>query len=66
MRKKKIKNKDIREAIKLINQTNGRQKAYLFGQKFVERAKKNLNFLPKNKWNNPLREIADFALEREK
>ena len=66
MRKKKIENKDIREAIELINQTNGRQKAYLFGQKFVERAKKNLNFLPKNKWNNLLREMADFALEREK
>ncbi|PJA01057.1 polyprenyl synthetase, partial [bacterium (Candidatus Gribaldobacteria) CG_4_10_14_0_2_um_filter_33_15] len=42
------------------------QKAYQFGQKFVEKAKKNLNSLSKNKWNDILREIAGFAIEREK
>jgi len=66
MRKKEIKNKDIKEAVKLINQTRSRQKAYQFGQKFVEKAKKNLNSLSKNKWNDILREIAGFAIEREK
>jgi len=66
LRKEKIKNKDIKEAVKLINQTRSRQKAYLLGKKFIEKAKKNLNFLPKNKRNNLLQEIADFIIEREK
>ena len=65
MRKKKIKNEDIKEAVKLINQTSAHQKAYQFGRKFVEKAKENLKFLPKNKWNNLLRETAEFSLERE-
>ena len=66
MKKEKINNKDVEEAIKLINRTGSRQKAYQFGKKFVCKAKKNLNFLPKNKWNDILEEIADFVLERGK
>lgn len=65
MRKKHIKNKDIKEAIKLINQTKSRQKARQLAEEFIEKAKRNLNFLPKNKWNNILREIANFTLKRE-
>jgi len=66
IRKKKIKEKDIKQAVKLINQTNAYQKCYQFGKNFINKAKENLNFLPKNKYNNILREFADFILEREK
>ncbi len=66
LRKKIIGDKDIKEVLKLINQTNARQKAIELAKSFVQKAKENLNSLPKNKWNNLLREIADFVIKREK
>jgi len=65
LRKEKIENKDIKEAVKLISQTHSRVKAYSLEEKFIKKAKENLNFLPKNKWNNLLEEIADFIIARE-
>lgn len=66
IRKKGIKNRDIIETLKLIRKTNSYQGAYQFSKSFVEKAKASLSLLPQNKWNTILREIADFAIEREK
>ncbi len=65
LRKKAINDKDIKEVLKLINQTDARQKAVELAKSFVEKAKENLNSLPKNKWNNLLREISHFVIKRE-
>jgi geranylgeranyl pyrophosphate synthase len=64
MRKNEIKNKDIQGVIKLIKKTNGLQNAYRLGKNFAEKAKENLNYLPKNKWSNILNAIANFTIER--
>ena len=65
-RKEKINREDIKAAVNLIKKTNSRQEAVLLGKKYVEKAKKSLQQLPKNKWNNILTTIADFAIAREK
>ncbi len=66
MRKKKIKDSDIKEALQLIKKTNSYEKAYQLGEKYIKRAKENLKILPQNKWNNILSEMADFVIERKK
>jgi len=66
LKKKKINQKDIKEAINLIKKTNSYQKALELGQKFSKKAKKNLEILPKNKWSDLLMSLADFAIVREK
>ena len=64
MRKEKITEKDVREAVELIKKTNSHQKANLLGKEFIGKAKKNLEFLPQNKWNKVLSDIADFVMTR--
>jgi geranylgeranyl diphosphate synthase type I len=66
MRKKDIGDEDIKEAIELISQTDSRELAYRSGKKFIKKAKESLNLLPKNEWNDVLRELADFVMERDK
>lgn len=66
LRKKEIKDKDIKETIKIIKKTKAREKAFLLGEKYIQRAKENLKILPKNKWNEVLSDIADFVIERDK
>jgi len=66
IRKEKIIKKDVKEAIELIKKTNSRQRANLLGKEFIEKAKKNLEFLPQNKWNKILNNIADFVMIRGK
>jgi geranylgeranyl diphosphate synthase type I len=65
IRKDKIEEADVEEAMALIRKTNSFEKAYQAGKKFVDRARKSLSLLPKNKWNDLLMDIADFAIERE-
>jgi geranylgeranyl diphosphate synthase type I len=65
LRKRRINKNDIEEVINLIKKTDAYQKAYQLGKNFIGEAKKNLLLLPQNKWNNILREIADFVMERE-
>lgn len=65
MRKGKVEEKDVKEVIKLIKKTNSYQKANLLGKKFTERARKNLNFLPRNKWSSILKMFSNFTIERE-
>lgn len=66
MRKEKINGSDLKNGVDLIQKTGSREKASLLCQNFVEKAKKNLKFLPKNKWNNTLNDLADFIAKREK
>jgi geranylgeranyl diphosphate synthase type I len=66
LRKGRIRNKDIKEAIEVIKGTKAKEKASLLGEKYIQKAKKSLKFLPKNKWNEVLNKIADFVIERNK
>lgn len=65
-RKKEITNKDIQEVIKVINKTKAKEKAYLLGEKYTQKARESLKLLPQNKWNDILSDIINFALERKK
>ena len=66
LKKEKVNNKDIKEALKLINQTKAKEKALLLGEKYIIKAKENLKKLPKNEWRDFLFETADFIINREK
>ena len=66
LKKKEIKDKDIKQVIRIIKGTGVREEAFKLGEKYVQRAKENLKFLPKNKWNKILSDIADFVVERNK
>lgn len=65
-KKKKTTKRDISSAIALIRKTEAKEKAQKLAEKYINKAKKSLQFLPQNKWNNLLRELADFVIEREK
>ncbi len=66
IRKKEIKNKDIKEAIKLIKKTRACEKACSLAEEFSAKAKEQLKFLPQNKWNKALENLVDFIVQREK
>ena len=66
IRKKEIKNKDIKQAIKLIEKTDVWQTACNLAKEFAEKAKEQLKILPQNKWNKALEALADFVVQREK
>jgi len=66
IRKKEIKNKDIKKAIRLIKKTGSYRKAYHLAEEFIKRAEENLKLLPQNKWNKILENLADFVIQREK
>jgi len=66
LKQNKIKNKDIKEALKLINKTKAKGKSFFLGEKYIKKAKKNLKNLPQNKWNEFLAEMADFVIKRKK
>lgn len=66
LRKKKITPRDIKRAMVLIEKTQTKERAIRYGAKFSEKAKESLNFLPKNRYNNTLKTIADLVMKREK
>lgn len=66
LQRKKITNNNIREAITLIKQTNARFQAFHLAEGYIEKAKKNLDNLPQNRWNKLLQALADFIIERDK
>ena len=66
LRKKEIREEDVKAAMRLINKTKTQEKAYKMGEKYIKKAKESLEKLPQNKWNKFLEEIADFVIEREK
>jgi geranylgeranyl diphosphate synthase type I len=65
-RKKEIKNKDIKEVIKIVKTTDSRRRAEKLANKFLNEVKKRLKFLPQNKWNYFLWLFADFVVQRSK
>jgi len=65
-KKSEIKNKDIKEVLRLINKTGAKEKSFLLGEKYIKEARRSLKDLPQNKWNKFLAEIADFVIERKK
>jgi geranylgeranyl diphosphate synthase type I len=66
LRKKKIKKEEVKRAVSLIKKTKSREKAISLGKKFIEKAKKSLRILPKNRWLKILFQLADFTISREK
>lgn len=66
LRKEEIRKSDIKEAVKLIEKTNSREKAEALAKKFIEKAKGQLSYLPQNNWNKLLSQTADFIKERKK
>ena len=66
MRKDNIGHRDVEEGIELIRKTKSYQKASELGEKFANEAKEGLKFLPQNKWNRALAELAEFVIKREK
>lgn len=66
IKKPQINEKDIEQAIDLINTTKARKSAYELGKSFIDKAKKNLELLPQNKYNKFLLHMADFAITRER
>jgi len=66
LKKKEIKNEDIKEAIKIIKGTKARERAFSLGKRYIAKAKVDLGFLPQNKWNKLLAKMADFTIERTK
>jgi len=64
MKKKKIKQTEIKEVINLVSGTNARKKAIKLGEKFIQKAKNSLVHLPNNKWNKSLADLADFVVAR--
>lgn len=66
LEKEKITEKDLEEAIKLINKTNAKERATSLGENYLEKSIDILKNLPQNKWNQQLKNISYFVLEREK
>ncbi len=66
MKKDEVETSDIDTIMKLIIKTDSLQRAYLLEKKFLDKAKENLNQLPKNKWNDILEEAPNYLLVREK
>ncbi len=66
LQKEKIEKQDIEKSVNLIKKTNALKKAQEFGESFIKKAKRELEKLPKNKWNTILEKIADFIIKREK
>ncbi|MFH1048381.1 MAG: polyprenyl synthetase family protein [Patescibacteria group bacterium] len=64
--KDKVNDKEIKVAINLIKKTDSYQKSMKIGRSFAAKAKKELGFLPQNKWNDALNKLADFIIERER
>jgi geranylgeranyl pyrophosphate synthase len=66
LRKDKIGGEDVKKAIRMIKKTKARERAIEYGESFVIKAKKNLSFLPQNKWNDFLSDLADDIIGRNK
>jgi geranylgeranyl pyrophosphate synthase len=66
IRKGNLKNEELKKALEMIKKTNALLKSSAKALEFINKAKKALEFLPQNKWNDTLREIADFVIKREK
>ncbi len=66
LRKKTIKDKDIKEAVSLIKNTKAKEGAERLGKKYVKKAKEGLVIFPQGEYKDLLNNIADFSIKREK
>ncbi len=66
MKKPEIKSGEISEIMEYIAKTDSLKRARELEKKFVDGAKKSLNYFPKNKWNKILEQIVNFVATREK
>jgi len=66
IKKEGITEEEKKEAIRLIRKTSSFSEATKLGKNFIEEAKRNLNLLPQNEWNDILGIMADFVIERKK
>lgn len=66
MRKPKVKAWQVKKIISMIGKTDSLNQAQKFGEKFMAQAKKNLESLPQNEWNQILQEIINFLSVRKK
>ncbi len=66
LHKDKIIAKDVEVAIDLIKKTDSYRKSMKIGRSFIAKAKKELSYLPQNRWNIALNKLADFMIERER
>ena len=64
--KKRISNNDIKKAVALIEATGAEKRSHRIGMRYVRNAKKALEKLPQNRWNDILKMLADFVVERKK
>jgi len=65
IRKKEIKNKDIKEATDLIKKSDAYQKTCNLAEDFGKKAKESLKVLPQNKWKKILENLVDFVVWRD-
>jgi geranylgeranyl diphosphate synthase, type I len=66
IKKNNVNNKEVKEIIEKIKKTNALSISSEKAQEFIDKAKKALQSLPQNKWNDILKEIADFVIKRER
>jgi len=66
LKRKKIRKRDIKEAISLIKETQAKEKSFALAEKYIRLAKESLKKLPQNKWNKILSDIAEFVIQRNK
>jgi len=66
LKKKKILKSDIREGLKLIKKTKSLENSQRIGQRFINEAKRQLDFLPQNEYREMLFYLADFVVKRKK
>jgi geranylgeranyl diphosphate synthase, type I len=66
IKKNNVNNREIKEIIEKIKKTNALSLSSDKAREFIDKAKKSLEVLPQNKWNEILNEIADFVIKREK
>jgi len=64
LRKPKVSRIDLTKALKLIEETKAREKAYKLGQKFIEEGKKALLSFQDSEAKSKLLSLADFILNR--
>ncbi len=66
LKKDRISRKNVKKAVAIIEKTNAKNLAFQFGEKYIQKAKDNLDLLPHNKWNQILKQLTEFTLTREK
>jgi geranylgeranyl diphosphate synthase type I len=59
LRKRELREKDVKRAIGIIRKTNSLEKSFKLQGEFLQKAKRSLDFLPKNKWRGVMEDLAD-------